>query len=506
MKKLTGITAAAFALAIATLLTACSGGGKQPAGDTRPPASTTEAETVTETTTKYADNLPDDLDFDGGEVRVLYREANVEEFYIPEATGEIVDDAINDSIREVEERLNLKVAVTPRIGTAYSDRLKYNDHIAQNVLAGDDVYEWCDIMADMLRISVGQGVLADLQKVPYLEPDKPWYTAGLTEEGILGGGLWCLLGDFSLGYLRDTFCLYFNKTLTEAYGVEDLYKTVEGGDWTIDRAAEVSKKAASDVNGDGIIDLEDKLGFVLRDNYHLCGFMTCTDVNYYSRDSAGGWQYTYGSEHDIKAVTKVHSLLRGTPGNYLFEGTRTSSANQEVYNSIASKFMAGEVMIMTAQMNDAVTDLRNMESDYGILPFPKLDEAQEDYITSSRTTHSAMVMPLICSEKGRETAGAFIEALAAKNHGTVIPAYFELALKTKYSRDNESTVMYDLIHDSTRLSFSYLYAQIATKSPTELFIAGCKEPDKFASSLAAAHEANKASFDQYIKSVEEINK
>ena len=75
-------------------------------------------------------------------------------------------------------------------------------------------------------------------------------------------------------------------------------------------------------------------------------------------------------------------------------------------------------------------------------------------------------------------------------------------MKTKYSRDEGSAVMYDIIRDSTELSFSYLFANIASQYPVELFIAGCKEPDTFMSSLAAAEETNKTDLANFIAGVE----
>ncbi len=499
------ISAAAAGMAALLLMSALVSCGEDtspaPSQTTGGPSDTEAAvtESAAAAETALTDALPD-LDFEGKTLRILYREGNLSEFYAEEYTGEVVEDAIRDSILAVEARLNLSADISTRICSTYTERVDYCKHITQNVMAGDDVYAWADIMADICRMLLADGTIADLNTVPYLDFGKPWYAGSLAEEASIGGGLYCAVGDFSIGYLKDSFCVYFNKTVAQDFGIGDLYQTVNDGAWTIERAAALTRDAAADLNGDGKFDLEDKLGFVLHDKYHLCGFMASTAVPFFTRNAKGDWQYTFGTEHDYNAVSKINRLLVGTPGNYLYDGTRTYTEGASGYRDISAKFAVGEVFMMTAQMNDAVTELRDMEGDYGILPYPKYDEAQGEYHTSSRTTHSAMVMPLICGD--REMAGAFLEALAFSDYSMVIPAYFELALKTKYSRDGESAVMYDIIRDSTELSFSYLFANVATQYPTELFISGCREPDKFMSSLAAAADTNKANLADFIAGVE----
>ena len=47
-----------------------------------------------------------------------------------------------------------------------------------------------------------------------------------------------------------------------------------------------------------------------------------------------------------------------------------------------------------------------------------------------------------------DMTGTILEALHCVSYETVIPAYYEISLKTKYSRDVESAAMLDLIFRS----------------------------------------------------------
>lgn len=97
---------------------------------------------------------------------------------------------------------------------------------------------------------------------------------------------------------------------------------------------------------------------------------------------------------------------------------------------------------MTAEIDDSVSQLRDMKDAYGILPYPKADENQKEYVSSARNTHNAFSMPITCEDP--DMAGAVLEALSSSNHDTVLPAYFETALKKKYARcPDDSARMYE---------------------------------------------------------------
>jgi len=69
--------------------------------------------------------------------------------------------------------------------------------------------------------------------------------------------------------------------------------------------------------------------------------------------------------------------------------------------------------------------LRNMNSEYGILPYPKFDEAQENYISNVEGAATMLVLPLTADG---DFVGTIVEALARESYLNVIPAYYETTL------------------------------------------------------------------------------
>ncbi len=477
-------------------------GTPSPAGT----AATQETETAAAETEYVPPILTKGLDYGGATITFLYRADAVDEFFVPEASGDIVNDALFDSRTKVEETLNVKLAIVER-SWLDTGRGQYTTHIAQTVQACDSTYDWVDQIADEWPKLVPQGLMVNLLAHKYIDLSQPWWNPGLKTEANIGGGVFYVIGDYALGYLKDTYCIYFNKELAEECKTGDLYELVRSGKWTIDKATELSALAVKDLNGDGTLGLNDRLGFVMHDQYHLPGFIASTETQLAKREG-NTWKFTLGSDRDHSVVTKVNKLLFGTPGNYMFPASRTSTANLPAYQNITAKFVAGDILFLTSQMHDAVTDLRDMTADYGIIPFPKYEESQDGYHTFSRSTHAVAGMPVTCADIDR--AGAVIEAIAAVNHGTVIPVYFETALKVKYSRDNASAEMYDLILAGSTLNFGYLnknqMGQSNSAQPVELFIGGVKNPDNFISSVAAVRESDQKMLDEYIAAAAEYAK
>ena len=92
-----------------------------------------------------------------------------------------------------------------------------------------------------------------------------------------------------------------------------------------------------------------------------------------------------------------------------------------------------------------IESLRDMESDFGIIPYPKFDEAQTEYY-SRVSYYWANVVPT--TNTHLEMTGAILEAFISYSARYVVPAYYDIALKTKYSRDEESVAMLDLIFEN----------------------------------------------------------
>ena len=68
---------------------------------------------------------------------------------------------------------------------------------------------------------------------------------------------------------------------------------------------------------------------------------------------------------------------------------------------------------------------------------------------------SLWCVPIDAKDSGMSCA--VMEAMAAQSWRSTTPVYFDMALKSRYSRDPETSAMMDLIKDSVLINFESLY-------------------------------------------------
>lgn len=128
------------------------------------------------------------------------------------------------------------------------------------------------------------------------------------------------------------------------------------------------------------------------------------------------------------------------------------SANSDVVQQI----FASDRGLFYGRYILAVSWFRDMETDFGILPYPKLEETQDKYyINVHPYGTSFFCVPISSADPG--FAGAVMEALSAESHYTLKPAYYETTLVGKYVRDDESRAMLDLIFANRVFDIGFYY-------------------------------------------------
>ena len=445
----------------AASLASCGGDGSGTNNDTTASSGETTTEAVDDNLDSHGflkDEIPADPKFGGAEVSMLIREAKADtEFFVEEATGDIVDDALVSRNNKVEERLGVKLNFITMPGE-WGDRDNFNGAIKQSVLAGDGAYDLCAVLSNQLATLTLDGLLTNLNTLPYLDFEKPWWAKGLLDELAVDDKLYFASGDASLGLINGMMCVFYNKKMCEDFQVPDMYELVNSGEWTIAKVEELTKGVYQDLNGDDKKGPEDRLGFATGSYNQLYGFIDSFDLKVLERGSDGlPSKVVFDSEKVVDAVNKLISLFKD---NDAF-ATLTKDASD-----YSDAFKSGNVLFCTGEFKDTGTYRDISAFDYGVIPFPKYDTAQKDYRTTARATYSSFCIPVTANNA--DMSAAVLECFASESYRQVSPAYFETALKVKYSRDDETSQMFDLIKSSVTFSFATSFT-MAIGDPQNMF-------------------------------------
>ncbi len=373
-------------------------------------------------------------DFGGHNFRVLDRNAEKDpnwvtiDVYAEEADGDTITDAVYQRNTLIEDRMNIKISEIP-VFDPYVDAKKL-------IMAGGDDFDLVTDGLCFLSTLAVEGYLIDLQSVDTLQLSSSWWDQELNSALTIGGNLFFATGDISIMDNYGTWCVMFNKTMGADYDLPDLYEKVRLGTWTFDLFYEIAKQTTKDTDGNGKMEPEDQWGF-LTESFNQYGLWAAGGERITSKDQNDYPTLSVMSDRSVDVIKLAAEITQNkactlyadtTPGGCGFTNEHFGNGN--------AMFILGGMWL--------ITKYRGYDVDFGVLPAPKFDESQDRYYnTYSNGNCTAFSIPTTAPDLAR--TGTIMEAMAEISKYTLTPAYYDVALKGKYVRDEESAEMLDII-------------------------------------------------------------
>ena len=427
------------AMLLGVIITAGCGDKDGGAADTT--ASDGIAQTEAETTSKFSeyaskylvfdDPVVPDETFDGLEFVIL---GIGDEPPKDEETGDVVEDAVYITRRAVEERLDIDIVykMLPSI-------VDTEPTLKKAVMSGDSAYDLVinhsiHAIPDIIK----QKLVHDWNHVPNVDFSQPYWNQSMNETLSIKGILPLATGNY---FITSPMCIFFNKQIHKDYNIENLYTLVDDGKWTLDKFCDTSKLVSADLNGDGVYGVEDLYGMIGMADYQFMGFLAGCNQFVVEKDENDFPTVAVDNEKTFNIFTKLHDLIYGTTAAKVWK----YGSDQATWVSFTDNHALFEI---EGGLGIAV-GYRSMETDFGIIPFPKYDEIQADYM--SFELGSFLMVPI--NVKNIELCGTVSELLCAESRRNVLPEYVDKMLVSKSSRDNESEGMIYFILDSVVYDF-----------------------------------------------------
>ena len=415
--------------------------------------SSTEDTTGTPTTTSAPeetkrDDLPDDLDFAGAEIKFLCRDSDANSGYrneldFTEEDGDLVNDAIYKRNIDVQERLNVKFTMQT-VNGSWGNRNEYLGLVRDSVLAGDDAYDIVVGYEAYIPTLAVEHLVKNLHDIPYIDFDKPWWNKRLLESNTIGDKCYFVSGDIGLSYTSSIWVIYFNKVMAENLGITDIYQDVLDGRWTKDLYTEYAKLATSDLNGDSQMTIDN-------DQFGNVG----NGLNPYF----SGIQLTDFDDKHIPSLNfddqRIYDMVEWLDSFYNKSGYSAPWNELNTSHEVALKIFNDGRALFYYNSIGRMENMRSTSFDFGLVPFYKWDESQEEYYTTMHDGVSMFCVPI--TSQNDEAVGATMEALAVEGYYSVLPAYYDVTLQGKYTRDENSNKMLEIIRSSVICTFDMVY-------------------------------------------------
>jgi len=490
MKKIIALSFILILMLLVILfVTSCSGESPQNNTDNiaKPDSPQDENKSIIESTTEnprlaIKEDIPEDLDFNGKKFNIAYLTWGMfnDYYFADEEIGEKMNDAIYRRTKNVEERLNIKI--NP-IGIDEN----IQPPLSKSVKAGSDDYQLAlnHCVGGVVELTTG-GIVQDWNKIPVVDFTKLWWNQRMNQTLAIDNILLTAVSDF---VIFDPNVIYFNKGMAKDLDMGDIYQLVRDGKWTWDKLSELAKLASRDLDGNGIFDENDQYGFVthmdwmLGDTIQSCGM-------YITKIGEDGYPVNnLNTERFGSMINKLYDLIY--VGNQTFLGAWDSNARPEQRPNESAVPMSSNRALFHMDPLSAGKRYRAYEVEFGILPFPKYDEGQTDYLSLS---HNGLMM--IPRTADPAFVGAVNEALAAESYRLTIPAYYDIVLTSKVARDDESAEMIDIIYKGAVYDFGYNFGQWNPISGAVTNILGAKSTD-----YASFMEKNEDKFNKHMRNV-----
>ena len=420
----------------------------------------TNSTSVTEETTLSPDEsrrlVDDELperNFEGKEFTILSNESFIDDIYTESDNGEVINDAIFKRNQTVSERFNTDIQVN------LQDNIP--DFINRTVMAGDNAFNLVTHHAIEMGTIIMNDLFINWYDVPYIDFSKPWWSPSTVNDLTYGNDKALLaVGDLSLSSLSKTYCYFYDKQGALDYKVENLYQVVNDGKWTIDYVRNLVKDMYQDLNGNSELDGDDYYGMTQQMFSAAEAYLWAFGGKVMQRNASGIPELVYNGEKTAAIYEKLYQLCYESDGvcvNRNFDPSTTPFGELTPHFYGALSFQKNLTFMTSGTLDMTIDFFRDKSTEYGILPYPKYDESQKDYYTMVDGGFAALAIPKSISDEDLEFTGIITEALNAESFKTVYPAYYETALKTKYTYDDESVKMLDMIVNSRVFDFGFVY-------------------------------------------------
>ncbi|MDD4772862.1 MAG: hypothetical protein PHZ09_04575 [Eubacteriales bacterium] len=395
------------------------------------------------------DNLPE-TDLEGYVYTIGFLDqgdgsAYYDDWIAAQPDGDVVNDAVYLRNSRISERFNIEFDYFSFPNTA-----EYPGTMTKVINAGEDVFDMVSLHPGYYASFVTSGYMTNLAVLDYLDFDQPWWMGDSVKAYSYHGNIYTTYGaGTAISVLATAPVMVYNKNIAADYNVGNLYDVVREGKWTYEYVKSIIKDMWIDLDNNEKKSDEDFFGMYYVHPNEAYTFLWTLGGKYIAKDTDDEPYLDINNEKNIRIFDAVRDMAQNWDGIYYAKS----------YETDTDVFVGGRALFQRAVLI-IINKLRSVDFEYGILPNFKLDEEQVNYITSGGGGPEGI--PITCADKNR--SALIMEALNAESYKTVIPAYYETAVKVKYTYDEDSAEMLDMIFNNVVYDPSYIFCHGATYS------------------------------------------
>ena len=359
-----------------------------------------------------------------------------EEIDIAEYAGGTLEGAVYDRNSTVEELYD--VVITSEYICVDQG---YNTQLRNNHSSGEDRFQVITQRSYEIKTLVLEGLMSNMFEFSNLHTDMPWWNQDSVSAFTLGKSLFFAAPEMLLRDKAATACVYYNDKVATDKGITDLYELVREGDWTFEEFITITEEVAASLDGDDLMNShEDLWGSTsgLAQPYLIYGG---AGMKYAHTDEDGYLVYDFGDDDSILHLQDVYDL-------YVFNEAVPLNEDASTFNPPADfGLFTSDLALFEPGLVKGLLKYRDMESNFGVLPTPKMDSYQDNYY-SLVWVHQDCVLgiPAIVAETDMVTT--VLEHMNYLSYYDVYPLFYNTIILGRSPRDEQSREMLELVFET----------------------------------------------------------
>lgn len=437
---------AVLMLVISAALTACQV-GKTPAESNR--MTDTEGTPVSESPTEEEtrdplapDFDPTELDYEEQEIRILQCEYLKAEFLpLQGGTGDLLEQNLFARNAQVEADLNIRFAF-PTVQSDMHSPGKLLTAVEMSVKAGDPktMYHIVAQPSYYVTAIMMAGHYRDLGGIEnsYINLEKQYWLPSYVDASVINEKYYFVTGMACTSILDRMEVVYVNNKLAnDYYPGSDIRQTVYDGNWTYEKMLEMIAEAG-DGSSTGIY------GMAMPVNSNSIDGMLCAmKLDMLTMNSSGIPTANVNTQHNTDIIEKLRDLYYHNESVTTGDPIKAFSENRAIF-------------CMTLMKN--TSKLYNAGINYTLIPMPKYDAAQSDYVVAAHDEYS--ILSICRGVENEQMLTAVLEDLAYRSVGTTYHATYVKTYSQRYAGNPENQKMFDYLFEHLNFSAGYIYSHV----------------------------------------------
>ncbi|MCL2816283.1 MAG: hypothetical protein FWD23_16945, partial [Oscillospiraceae bacterium] len=355
----------------------------------------------------------------------------------PNYSGAMLSDARRYRTNLVDAECGTLIMPIERPREAILQDIRLN--LQSDEFVSDIVCAPFDIQSELVR----QGLVMNLKKIPFLNPNAEYYNSSATDAFTINGNIYGLVSDLTFDP-SNIYAVFFNKSLIEEYNLSNPVEMYYNGAWNYDKMFEISKELTSAIS-DLDHDLRWSLGIDKENADIINGIFMSSGSRYFTKREYSYPVLSFNSEKTQRLIETVSKIFAPRSESGMENYLTSDEWNQN------KAFSNGNVLFSVLKL-DIIPEISDSPFDWGILPVPALGSngyENENGRPYSFTDNSALSISVLKSTRNTEACGIVASALSLASHRELKEIYVREQMTYHLRNVDSVKILGDIVHNIT---------------------------------------------------------